>query len=99
MTTPWYIDTFSNKSLAVQFLKASQDTWIQKRNIQLVEEPLDDGETMVYYTCEYRIISNDVYEELTSEPYSPANEMLKSDQLDLMEAIADIYTLLLGGTV
>ena len=61
--TNWTEDRFTNDVLAIPFQKISPETWMQRRNIQLVT----DEQWGTYYTCESRTITNDEYIEYLSD--------------------------------
>ena len=71
--------------------------YLQRRNIVKRDPDPEFPDIDPGYKCESRTIPKELYEELVDTLNTPANEQLKADQLDMMEAIADIYTILEGG--
>lgn len=90
----WTKEQFTNESLAVPFQRISPETWMQRRNIQKMLTV--DEDPQVYYTCESRTISNDVYDQLMSELDSPAQTQSNNYQLDILEALTDLYEMIGG---
>lgn len=108
MKTPWREETLSR--LPQQFEQLNSNQYIQRKNIHLDETPKEDGmeESEPSYICESRVISKADYESYMDLLDSPAqiqtSESLNaisenqaeggSNQLAVMEAMAEIYEML-----
>lgn len=78
------------------FVKIGHSTWLQRRNIIKMEATEEDPNPG--YECESRKISDDIYQNFMNALNGPSHEEIINDQIDIMEAIADIYIILEGRT-
>ena len=92
MTTEWTKERFSNEP--IMFVKIGPSTWLQRRNITKLESTENDPNPG--YECESRKISDDIYQSFMNTLNGPSHEEIVNDQIDIMEAIADIYMILEG---
>ena len=99
MASEWQKDRMSFKPH--EFENGGKDTWIQRKNIKEIrsKDPETEEET-IEYEADMRFINNKEYEILMSKKQQETSENAEktaSQELSLMEAMADLYELLLSG--
>lgn len=77
MITEWSTETLSRKPEAFQ--KLNENIYIQRRNIQKIEEDIPNStDKSIYYTCECRKLDKSTYESFINMLESPTQEELVS---------------------
>jgi hypothetical protein len=89
MKTEWSVEYFNSDP--VDFVKANDTTWLQRKNIEPLYDP-EDKTIITGYKCESRFISNDIYETLVETVNTSAHLEDEKAQIDQMDAIADLYS-------
>ena len=95
MKTDWTEEKFSGEPL--RFVQLNDSVFLQRKNIQALPVDPEYPDSDPGYVCESRKISKDVYEDLITS--TPIDDEVTSNMFDIMEAIADIYTILEGGMI
>ena len=97
MASEWQKDRMSFKPH--EFENGGKDTWIQRKNIKEIKVESEDGEENIEYEADMRFINNKEYEALLShriQDSSTNSETSVNQEMSLMEAMADLYDLLLS---
>ena len=81
----------------MKFVQLNDSVYLQRKNIQAASIDPEFPDSDPGYICESRIISKDVYEDLITP--TPVDDNATNNMLDIMEALADIYTILEGGNI